>query len=62
MTDTYVVNIGEKFLGSGEDGDIGLAPVLKEAKRFLSREEAEEAADRYADPGFEILKVDASAL
>jgi hypothetical protein len=60
MSSAYVVKIGEKFLCSAEDGDIGLAPEIKEAKRFLSREEAEEAAHEYADSGYEIVAVDAA--
>jgi hypothetical protein len=58
MTSAYVVRTGEKFLCSAEDGDIGLAPEIKEAKRFLSREEAEEAANEYGDPEYEIVIVD----
>lgn len=58
MSSGYVVKTGEKFLCSAEDGDIGLAPEIKEAKRFLSREEAEEAANEYADSGYEIVAVD----
>ncbi|SDR54170.1 hypothetical protein SAMN05443245_7368 [Paraburkholderia fungorum] len=58
MTDAYVVKTGEKFLCSAEDGDIGLAPEIKEAKRFLSREEAEEAANKYADAGHEIVAIE----
>ena len=55
MTTVYVVKTGEKFLCSAEDGDVGLAPDTKEAKRFLSHEEAEQAANSYADPGYEIV-------
>jgi hypothetical protein len=62
MTSAYVVKTGEKFLCSAEDGDIGLAPEIKEAKRFLSREEAEEAANQYADSGYEIVSVDVADL
>ncbi|MFL9912439.1 hypothetical protein [Paraburkholderia sp. RL17-337-BIB-A] len=58
MTSAYVVRTGEKFFCSAEDGDIGLAPEVKEAKRFLSREEAEEAANEHADPEYEIVTVD----
>ncbi|MGA7778364.1 MAG: hypothetical protein WCA85_11740 [Paraburkholderia sp.] len=57
MTTVYVVKTGEKFLCSAEDGDIGLAPEVKEAKRFPSNEEAEKAANMYADPGYEIMTV-----
>lgn len=58
MTSAYVVKTGEKFLCSAEDGDIGLAPEIKEAKRFLSEEEAKEAAEKHADAGYEIMHVD----
>jgi hypothetical protein len=58
MVTAYVVKTGEKFLCSAEDGDIGLAPELKEAKPFVSVDEAEEAAHRHAESGYEILKVD----
>ena len=57
MGTAYVVKTGEHFLCSAEDGDIGLAPEIKEAKFFLSREEAEEAAAAHADPGYEIVTV-----
>ncbi|SDR32664.1 hypothetical protein SAMN05443245_4661 [Paraburkholderia fungorum] len=60
MTTAYVVKTGEHFLCSAEDGDIGLAPDIKEAKSFASREEAEEAADTHADPGYEILTISIS--
>jgi hypothetical protein len=58
MTSVFVVKTGEKFLCSAEDGDIRLAPEIKEAKRFLSREEAEGAGNEYADSGYEIVAVD----
>jgi hypothetical protein len=58
MTSAFVVKTGEKFLCSAEDGDIGLAPEIKEARRFFSRGEAEKAADKYADPGYEIVPVE----
>jgi hypothetical protein len=58
MTTVYAVKTGEKFLCSAEDGDIGLAPDIKEAKRFLSHEEAEEAAKQRADSDYEIVAVD----
>nr|WKF60841.1 hypothetical protein HUO10_005363 [Paraburkholderia busanensis] len=57
MANAYVVKTGEKYLCSAEDGDIGLAPDITEAKRFLSREEADQAAGEHADPGYEILAV-----
>ena len=57
MTTAYVVKTGEHFLCSAEDGDIGLAPEIKEAKLFLSHEEAEQAATQHADSGYEIVTV-----
>lgn len=57
MPEAYVVKTGDKYLCSAEDGDIGLVPEIKEAKTFLSREEAEQAATEYADAEYEILKV-----
>ncbi|RKT20906.1 hypothetical protein B0G69_4265 [Paraburkholderia sp. RAU2J] len=57
MTTLYVVKTGEKFLCTAEDGDIGLAPEIKEAMSFLSYEEAEKVAKEHADPGYEILAV-----
>ncbi|CAB3809182.1 hypothetical protein [Paraburkholderia fynbosensis] len=57
MTTLYVVKTGEKFLCTAEDGDIGLAPEIKEAMSFLSYEEAETVAKEHADPGYEILAV-----
>jgi hypothetical protein len=57
MTEAYVVKIGEQFLASAEDGDVGLAPEVKEAKRFLSIEEAEEAAKEYAEPEYKIVPI-----
>lgn len=59
MTTVYIVKTGEKFLCTAEDGDIGLAPEIKEATAFLSYEEAEKAAQENADPDYEILSVDA---
>ena len=58
MTTRYVVKTGEKFLCTAEDGDIGLAPEIKEAASFPSYEEAEKVANEHADPGYEILAVD----
>lgn len=58
MTTAYVVKAGEKYFCSAEDGDIGLAPEIREAKHFLSREEAEEVATRHADSGYEIVTID----
>jgi len=60
MMNIYVVKTGVKFLCTAEDGDIGLAPTIIEATSFLSHEEAEEAANANADPGYEIIAVDAS--
>ena len=57
MTTIYVVKTGEQFLCCAEDGDIGMAPVIEGAKSFLSYEEAEQAANENADPGFEIVAV-----
>jgi hypothetical protein len=62
MTSAYVVKTEGKFLCSGEDGDIGLAPEIEEAKRFPSREEAEEAANKDAASGYEIVTVDIAAI
>jgi hypothetical protein len=58
MTPVYVVKTGEQFLCTAEDGDIGMAPTVKEATSFLSYEEAEKVANVHADPGYEILKSD----
>lgn len=58
MSTAYVVKTGEHFLCSAEDGDIGLAPEIKEARYFLSREEAEAAATQHADSGYEIVTLD----
>jgi hypothetical protein len=58
MTTLYVVKTGEQFLCTAEDGDIGMAPVIKEATSFLSYEEAEKVANANADPGYEIVTVD----
>jgi hypothetical protein len=58
MTTVYVVKTGEKFLCTAEDGDIGMAPEIKEATSFLSYEEANKVANEHADPGYEILTVD----
>ncbi|TDN70146.1 hypothetical protein [Paraburkholderia sp. BL10I2N1] len=60
MTTVYVVKTGEKFLCTAEDGDIGMAPTIKEATSFLSYEEAEKAANAFGDPGYEIMAVDVS--
>jgi hypothetical protein len=57
MTTVYVVKTGEKFLCTAEDGDIGLAPEIKEATSFLSYEEANKVANEHADPGYEIVAV-----
>lgn len=57
MTIVYVVKTGEKFLCTAEDGDIGLAPEIKEATSFLSYEEANKVANENADPGYEIVAV-----
>jgi hypothetical protein len=57
MTTVYVVKTGEKFLCTAEDGDIGLAPEIKEATRFLSYEDANKVANEHADPGYEIVAV-----
>ncbi|RKT22876.1 hypothetical protein B0G69_6372 [Paraburkholderia sp. RAU2J] len=61
MTTAYVVKTGEHFLCSAEDGDIGLAPEIKEAKYFPTHDEAEKAANQHADSGYEILTVDVPA-
>jgi len=58
MTTIYVVKTGEQFLCTGEDGDIGMAPVIEDAMSFLSYEEAKKAANENADPGYEIVTVD----
>ncbi|MGR3911118.1 hypothetical protein Q3A80_29120 [Burkholderia sp. SR8] len=58
MATIYVVKTGEQFLCTGEDGDIGMAPVIEDAASFLSYEEAIKVANQHADPGFEILTVD----
>jgi hypothetical protein len=58
MTSVYVVKTGEQFLCTAEDGDIGMAPTVKDATPFLSYEEAEKVATANADPGYEILKSD----
>jgi hypothetical protein len=57
MTTVYVVKTGEKFLCTAEDGDIGMAPEIKEATSFFSYEEATKVANEHADPGYEILAV-----
>ncbi|MGF6604852.1 hypothetical protein P3T23_009608 [Paraburkholderia sp. GAS448] len=57
MISIYVVKTGEQFLSTGEDGDVGMAPAIENATSFLSIEEAEKAANEYADPGYEILAV-----
>lgn len=58
MARAYVVKTGEKFLCSAEDGDMGLAPELKEARRFLLREEAESAAKSFGESDYEIVVID----
>lgn len=58
MANIYVVKTGEQFLCTGEDGDIGLAPVIEDAMSFLSYDEALAAANEHTEPGFEILSVD----
>jgi len=58
MTTVYVVKTGEKFLCTAEDGDIGMAPEIKEATSFHSYEEANKVANEHADPGYEILTVE----
>jgi hypothetical protein len=58
MTTVYVVKTGEKFLCTAEDGDIGMAPEIKEATSFRSYEEANKVAHEHADPGYEILTVE----
>lgn len=57
MTTVYVVKTGEKFLCTAEDGDIGMAPEIKEAMAFLSYEEANKVANEHADPGYEIVAI-----
>ncbi|APA89212.1 hypothetical protein BJG93_20850 [Paraburkholderia sprentiae WSM5005] len=61
MTTVYVVKTGEKFLCTAEDGDIGMAPEIKEATSFRSYEEADKVANEHADPGYEIVAVDVAA-
>ncbi|MGN7985576.1 hypothetical protein [Burkholderia sp. 22313] len=58
MTTIYVVKTGLQFLCRGEDGDIGMAPVVEDAMSFLSYEEAKKVADEHADRGYEIVAVD----
>ena len=55
MTTVYFVKTGEQYLCPGEDGDVGLTPSLEEAERFLSYEDAESAARKNADPGYQII-------
>ena len=57
MMSVYVVKTGEQFLCTAEDGDIGIAPAIEDATSFLSYEEAEKAANEYADAGYEIVAV-----
>ncbi|MGF6607841.1 hypothetical protein OKW45_002741 [Paraburkholderia sp. WSM4175] len=57
MTAVYVVKTGQNFLCTAEDGDIGMAPEIKEAKSFLSYEDANKVANEHADPGYEIVAV-----
>jgi hypothetical protein len=57
MTTVYVVKTGEHFLCTAEDGDVGLAPEIEVAASYLSYEEAEQAANKHADPGYEIVAV-----
>ncbi|OLL32413.1 hypothetical protein BTH42_08220 [Burkholderia sp. SRS-W-2-2016] len=61
MTTVYVVKTGEKFLCTAEDGDIGMAPEIKEATSFRSYEEATKVANEHADPGYEIVTVDVAS-
>lgn len=58
MTTFYVVRTGEQFLCAAEDGDIGMAPAIEDAMSFLSYEEANKAASKHADPGYEIVAVE----
>ncbi|MGN6232150.1 MAG: hypothetical protein ACTHNZ_13440 [Trinickia sp.] len=55
MTTVYFVKTGEQYLCPGEDGDVGMTPSFEEAERFLSYEDAENAARRNAEPGYEII-------
>ena len=57
MTTVYVVKTGKQFLCTAEDGDIGMAPAAEDAKSFFSYEEAEQAANVHADPGYEIVVI-----
>ena len=62
MISIYVVKTGEQFLSTGEDGDVGMAPAIENATSFLSDEEAEKAANEYADPGYEIVAVSVAGV
>ncbi len=55
MTTVYFVKTGEQYLCPGEDGDVGLTPSIEEAEHFLSYEDAESAARKNADPGYQII-------
>ncbi|MBN3817747.1 hypothetical protein G3N57_14520 [Paraburkholderia sp. Se-20369] len=61
MTTIYVVKTGEQFICTAEDGDIGMAPAIEDAKCFLSYEEAKKAATEHADPGYEIVAVNVNS-
>ena len=55
MSTVYFVKTGEQYLCPGEDGDVGMTPSFEEAERFLSYEDAENAARRNAEPGYQII-------
>ena len=55
MTTVYLVKTGEQYLCPGEDGDIGLTSSLEEAERFLSYEEAQQAARENAEEDYQII-------
>lgn len=61
MTSTYVIQVGKQFLGAGEDGDIGFAPDIKEAKHFRLYEDAKNAAAKHGDSEYQIITVDAAS-
>jgi hypothetical protein len=50
-----LVKTGEQYLCPGEDGDIGLTSSFEEAERFLSYEEAQQAARENAESGYQII-------
>ncbi len=56
-TTVYVVKTGEQYLCTAEDGDVGLAPAIEEAESFRSYEDAQAAAQKHADGGYQILAV-----